>query len=74
MLEVKLFNIVSVMADNKKITELFLVIGFQINIKGKDDLIVLQDKDFKTFFVEPKKVINRNDKTIDDMYVPGLTP
>ena len=53
--------------------ELFMVIGFQLDINGKELIVALMDHEYKTFLVHVDNIILKSLFTIDDMFPPRIT-
>jgi hypothetical protein len=54
------------------LTELFMVIGFQLDIDGKELIVALMDHEYKTFLVHVDNIILKSLFTIDDMFPPRI--
>jgi hypothetical protein len=52
--------------------ELFMVIGFQLDIEGKELIVALMDHEYKTFLVHVDNIILKSLFTIDDMFPPRI--
>jgi len=63
-------KIVSVLDPQNPIyvDELFLVIGFQKDLYGYNDLIAIMDHKGRVFLTDIENLIVKSDKTIEDMF------